>query len=128
MLGKKNNKKVVKKVNKSETKKDAKKEVNKNRKSWFKDFKAELKKVIWPSGKELANNTIVVLSMVIIVAVIIFVLDITFESLTKLEVKSIQSIKNSVVVSNTVDNTVENGVAIEETTNNNSQDATTQNN
>ena len=104
------------------------KKESKQKSRFFKDMKAELKKVIWPSGKELANNTIVVLSMVIIVAVIIFVLDITFESLTKLEVKSIQSIKNSVVVSNTVDNTVENGVAIEETTNNNSQDATTQNN
>ena len=26
---------------------------------WFREMKSELKKVVWPSGKQLVNNTIV---------------------------------------------------------------------
>ena len=51
-------------------------------KHWFKDFRAELKKVIWPTKRQLAENTTVVISMVIIVAVIIFLLDLAFKSIT----------------------------------------------
>ena len=29
---------------------------------WFREMKSELKKVVWPSGKQLVNNTVVVLS------------------------------------------------------------------
>ena len=46
-----------------------KKENNKNKKSFFKDFKAELKKVIWPTPKQLVNNTVVVITLVLITAV-----------------------------------------------------------
>ena len=38
-------------------KKESKNE-NKIKKHFFKDFKAELKKVIWPTPKQLVNNTI----------------------------------------------------------------------
>ena len=40
-------------------KKDNKNE-NKVKKHFFKDFKAELKKVIWPTPKQLVNNTVAV--------------------------------------------------------------------
>ena len=70
------------------------KEVKKNNR-WFKEFRAELKKVVWKSKKDLLENTIVVISMVVIVAAIIFVLDLAFESLNKLEVKQVEKIKNS---------------------------------
>ncbi len=53
-----------------------KKEVNKNKKSFSKDFKAELKKVIWPTPKQLVNNTIAVITIVLITTAIVFVLDI----------------------------------------------------
>ena len=39
-------------------KKESKTE-NKVKKHFFKDFKAELKKVIWPTPKQLVNNTVV---------------------------------------------------------------------
>ena len=71
-------KKEVKKNNKKD-----KKENSKNKKSFFKDFKAELKKVVWPTPKQLVNNTVAVITIVLITAAIVFVLDLAFESLNK---------------------------------------------
>jgi len=50
-------------------KKEAKannKENAKNKKSFWKSFKAELKKVTWPTPKQLANNTSAVIAIVVI--------------------------------------------------------------
>ena len=52
---------------------------NKAKKHFFKDFKAELKKVIWPTPKQLTNNTMAVIVIVVIVGVIVFALDVAFE-------------------------------------------------
>jgi len=54
---------------------------NKKQKHFWKDFKAELKKVIWPTRSQVVNNTIIVLAIVIIVTAIVFVLDLAFETL-----------------------------------------------
>ena len=70
--------------------KDNKKEV-KNKKSFFKDFKAELKKVIWPTSKQLINNTIAVVVIVIITAAIVFVLDVVFDLLNKYGINNLKS-------------------------------------
>ena len=53
--------------------------VKKERKHFFKNFKAELKKVIWPTPKQLVNNTVAVITIVLITAVIVFVLDSAFK-------------------------------------------------
>lgn len=53
---------------------------NKIKKHFFKDFKAELKKVIWPTPKQLTNNTMAVVVIVVIVGVIVFALDAIFEA------------------------------------------------
>ncbi len=42
---------------------------------WFREMKSELKKVVWPSGKQLFNNTLVVLAAVLIVGIIVCVFD-----------------------------------------------------
>ena len=42
---------------------------------WFKELKAELKKVSWPSWKQTLNNTWVVIVCVIVVGVFIWVFD-----------------------------------------------------
>lgn len=63
----------------------------KNKKSFFKDFKAELKKVIWPTPKQLVNNTAAVVVIVIITAVIVFALDFAFEALNKYGINPIKS-------------------------------------
>ena len=42
---------------------------------WFKDMKAELKKVVWPTRKQTINNTLIVLACVLVVAVFIGLFD-----------------------------------------------------
>lgn len=41
----------------------------------FKDTKAELKKVVWPTKKQIVNNTLWVLVLVIIVAAVVLGID-----------------------------------------------------
>ena len=45
---------------------------------WFRDLRAEAKKVIWPTRKQVVNNTIIVIVMVIVVAVFVAVFDLAF--------------------------------------------------
>ena len=79
----------------------AKKETNKknekvkNKKSFFKDFKAELKKVIWPTQKQLINNTTAVITIVLFTAAIVFVLDFTFENINKVVVNQVKKVETS---------------------------------
>ena len=80
----------------------AKKE-NKAKKHFFKDFKAELKKVFWPTPKQLANNTTAVVAIVLITAIIVFALDVVFDLGNKYGITHLQSIVNEKF--NTTDNT-----------------------
>ena len=86
----------------------------KEKKSFFKDFKAELKKVIWPTPKQLVNNTVAVITIVLITAIIVFVLDFTFEKLNtygvnnlKKIVKSENEVTNELAEENTDSNEIE---------------------
>jgi preprotein translocase subunit SecE len=42
---------------------------------FFKDMKSEAKKIVWPSKKQVVNNTIVVLVVIILCSVVIWPLD-----------------------------------------------------
>ena len=75
----------------------------KERKHFFKDFKAELKKVIWPTPKQLVTNTVAVITIVLITAVIVFALDFVFE---KMNTYGINKIKEAVESKNEVVNEV----------------------
>ena len=52
-------------------------------KKFFKDTKAELKKVTWPTKDQLIHNTGVIIVFIIIVTIILSVLDIAFGELFK---------------------------------------------
>lgn len=67
---------------------------NKVQKHFFKDFKAELKRVIWPTPKQLINNTTAVVTIVIITAIIVFALDAVFDLGNKYGISKLQSIVN----------------------------------
>ena len=45
----------------------------------LKDTKAELKKVVWPTKKQIINNTLWVLVLVIVVAAIVLGIDVVLE-------------------------------------------------
>lgn len=42
---------------------------------YFKDLKGEFKKIVWPSKKQVLNNTLVAVGCMAVVAALIFVLD-----------------------------------------------------
>lgn len=46
-----------------------------NVKNFFRDYRLELKKIIWPKPKQVFKNTGIVLSMIIIVGIFVFLLD-----------------------------------------------------
>ena len=77
---------------------------NKVKKHFFKDFKAELKKVIWPTPKQLVNNTVAVITIVLITAIIVFVLDLAFEFANKQGIERVKEVITSSNTTNTSDN------------------------
>ena len=45
---------------------------------YFKDTKSEMKKVVWPSKKDVKTNTVTVIAVVVIAVVVLIVLDLIF--------------------------------------------------
>ena len=90
----------------------------KNKKHFFKDFKAELKKVIWPTPKQLINSTIAVIVIVLITSAIVFVLDLAFDGMNNYGINKIKAklVNETSEVSEAIeDNTVENEIREEST-------------
>lgn len=67
----------------------------KEKKHFLKDFKAELKKVIWPTPKQLVNNTIAVITIVLITAIIVFALDFAFEKMNTYGINKLKEVVDS---------------------------------
>ena len=67
------------------------KKETKNKKSFFKDFKAELKKVIWPTPKQLVNSTTAVVAIVLITALIVLALDFVFKAANKYGINKLRA-------------------------------------
>ena len=79
-----------------------------NNRSFNKDFKAELKKVVWPTSKQMVNNVIAVITIVIITALIVFVLDLAFGAMNNYGINKLKEkveAKNNTTIENVVDNT-----------------------
>ena len=50
---------------------------------WFREMKSELKKVIWPTGKQLLNNTLIALGMMLVFAIVIWGFDVIAQLLVR---------------------------------------------
>jgi len=48
--------------------------------SYFKDVRGEMKKVVWPTRKQLQKNTIIVLIAIVLIGAFIWVLDLGFQN------------------------------------------------
>lgn len=95
--------------------KKEKKENNKQKRHYFKDMKAELKKVIWPTAKQTANNTVAVVVFTLAIALIVFVLDLVFDFANKNGVVALQEkVKSSYSASNTTEESTDENTASEE--------------
>ena len=46
---------------------------------FFREVKSELKKVVWPTRKQVLNNTLIVVALVIVIGIFIFALDSLFQ-------------------------------------------------
>lgn len=46
---------------------------------FFKEVKSEMKKVAWPSKKQVINNTLIVIAVVLVIGVFIWLLDLLFQ-------------------------------------------------
>ena len=76
--------------------KKEKKTNKENNKHFFKGFKAEIKKVIWPTSKQLVNTTAAIIAMVIIVGIIVFGLDLAFDAMNKYGLTKLQETVHSI--------------------------------
>ena len=86
---------------------------NKEKKNSLKSMKSELKKVIWPTPKQLINNTVAVVAIVAVISAIVFVLDLAFESANKY---GVDKIKQAVVGTDNNEQENQEEVTDEETT------------
>ena len=76
-------------VTKKETAKKEKKA------GFFKEFKAELKRVSWPTLKQVVNNTFAVVAIVLIICVTVFILDVIFKNLNTYGVEKLKALVTS---------------------------------
>jgi len=67
----------------------------KEKKSFLKGLKAELKKVIWPTSKQVANNTMTVIVVVLVVISIVVVLDLGLEKIREFGAEKINTVISS---------------------------------
>ena len=106
--------------------KKEKKENNKQKRNYFKDMKAELKKVIWPTAKQTANNTVAVIAFTLAIALIVFVLDVVFDFANKNGVVALQEkVKSSYSASNTTEESTDENTASEEEKENSTEENAT---
>ncbi len=77
----------------------------KKKRHFFKDFKAELKRVVWPTPKQLVNNTIAVVTIVLVIGLVVFLLDMGFEFLNSQNVKLQTSVQEKVSSSKETEDT-----------------------
>jgi preprotein translocase subunit SecE len=115
----------------------AKDEKNKNKKnvkeqksSFIKESRAELKKVSWPTPKELANDTATVIGIVLVVAIIVVILDFLFLRFNEdVLYKAEQNIRNKATTTQVVEqpNNEENQEQNNETPDSESNPETTEN-
>ena len=97
--------------------KEKENKVKNENKHFIKDVKAELKRVVWPTSKQMVNNVTAVITIVIVTAAIAFCLDFVFESMNRYGINKIK--ENVQAKSNQVQ--VEDNSANDTTAENNDQ-------
>ena len=70
--------KDAKKSAKPASKKKEKVKLSERLKKFWRDYKSEFKKIVWPSKEDTTRNTVVVVVSIVIVGVVVSVLDFLF--------------------------------------------------
>ena len=58
-------------------------------KKWFRDMKSELKKVVWPTPRQTAKNTVVAVVMIVVCAIVLWGFDKAAEELVRFLITNI---------------------------------------
>ena len=81
-----------------------KKNVKEQKGSFFKESRAELKRVTWPTPKALVNDTATVIGIVLVVAIIVVILDFLFLRFNEdVLYKAEQNVRNKATTTQVVD-------------------------
>lgn len=120
---------MAKEASKKENKKEEKPSKASTKKATKKastgGMRAELKKVVWPTPKELINSTTAVIVIVLITAILVFFLDVIFESINNYGVDKIRDAVKSKATTNTaIDATIDTSEVIDTTTDDLVEDST----
>ncbi len=100
---------------------------NKAKRHFLKDVKAELKKVIWPTKKQLINNTVAVITIVLIIGIAVFVLDVCLKKINSLGIEKLKTIVQSTGTNEITENTaVENLISENTETQESTEDVNTE--
>ena len=104
------------------------KENTKNKKSFFKSFKAELKKVTWLTPKQLVNNTTAVIVIVLLTAIIVFILNVAFEAMNEKGIDQLRKVISNQTTNESSDESATNEVneSTNESTNTSEQEQNTE--
>lgn len=51
---------------------------------WMRELKSEIKKVVWPTPKQVIKNTLVVIATVLVVGVFVWTIDLAFNAIRQL--------------------------------------------
>ena len=89
---------------------------SKGKSGFVKDTKAELKKVIWPNSKQLFNNTFAVITIVIIIGIIAFLLDVCFDKINSYGIDKLKETVQSEEIATEEDSVPENSEEVTEET------------
>ena len=109
--------------------KEKESKVKNENKHFMKDVKAELKKVTWPTSKQMVNNVTAVVVIVLVTAAIVFCLDLVFGAMNKYGVEKLKEHVQSNEQSQTqvIDNVITDGEG-QDTTENNEENENVENN
>ena len=74
---------------------------NVNKKGFWKGMKSELKKVIWPTGKQTVKSTFATIAFVVMVSLVLIVFNYVFNALSNLWIRSLshEDVIENVVIS-----------------------------
>ena len=70
---------------------------NVKKKGFLKGMRSELKKVIWPTGKQTVKSTFITITFVLMISIALIVLNLIFGELNKLWINSLSNDSNTII-------------------------------
>ncbi len=105
--------------------KEKENKVKNDNKRFMKDVKAELKRVTWPTSKQMVSNVTAVITIVLVTAIIVFCLDLVFSAIDKY---GVDKLKQQVQSANQTQTQITDTVTTDQQSNNTDEGANAEEN